>query len=104
MLSSVVKVVVSVQRTSSINDLKIKAANSYNALLRRVYQSAKEQAIKGESAMEKGSSDSCGGVDTVDTSSLVSTIGVQIPDLLFSNTVVIDLGGDIGMKKVLDET
>lgn len=98
------RVVVPVQRTTTINDLKIKAANSYNALLRRIYQTAKEQAIKGESAMEKGSLDGAAVVDVVDTSSLVGTIGVQIPDLLFSNTLVIDLGGERGMKKILDET
>ena len=92
---------VPVQRTTTINDLKIKAANSYNALLRRVYQTAKEQAIKGESAVEKGSLDG-GAVDAVDTSPLVGS--VQIPDLLFSNTIVIDLGGESGMKKILDET
>lgn len=103
MLSSFVRVVVSVPRNTTINDLKIKAANAYNSMLRRIYQSAKEEAIKGEVAMEKGSSNGS-SFETNDTSNLVGTIGVQVPDLLFSNACIMDLSGDSGVKKMLDET
>lgn len=103
MLSGIVRVVVTVPRNTTINDLKIKAANAYNSMLRRVYQSAKEEAIKGEVALEKGSSNGS-AFETNDTSNLVGTVGLQVPDLIFSNACIIDLSGDSGVKKMLDET
>ncbi len=72
-------------------------------MLRRVYQSAKEEAIKGEVAMEKCSPNGS-TVDTNDPSNLAGTLGVQVPELVFSNACIIDLSGDSGMKKMLDET
>ena len=90
LLAHPIRLAISVSSSMAIYDLKIKATIAYNAILAKVYQYAKDDSnLTG---------------DLGDLSKLISALGLQLPELVFHNTVVSEDGADAGIRKILDNT